>query len=72
MNSPYQSYRKTQENNGPPANLNELLLNVANQFVPQGMNAEQYVRQLVQSGRMPQSLFNKYAAVADQWTGRKR
>lgn len=72
MNSPYQSYQKTQENNGPPANLNELLQNVASQFIPQGMTAEQMVRQLVQSGQMPQAVFDKYAAVADRWTGRKR
>lgn len=72
MNSPYQSYQKTQENNGPPANLNELLQNVASQIVPQGMTAEQMVRQMVQNGQMTQQQFNQLATVADRWTGRKR
>ena len=72
MNSPYQSYQKTQENNRPPANLNELLQNVANQIVPQGMTAEQMVRQMVQNGQMTQQQFNQFAEVADRWTGRKR
>ena len=72
MNSPYQSYQKTQENNGPPANLNELLQNVASQIVPHGMTAEQMVRQMVQNGQMTQQQFNQLAAVADRWTGRKR
>ena len=72
MNSPYQSYQKTQENSGPPANLNELLQNVADRFLPRGMNAEQMVRQMIQSGQMTQEQFAQYSAVADRWTGRKR
>lgn len=72
MNSLYQSYQKTQEKNGPPANLNELLQNVANQFIPRGMTAEQMVRQMIQNGQMTQQQFNQLAEVADRWTGRKR
>ena len=72
MNSLYQSYQKTQEKNGPPANLNELLQNVANHFIPRGMTAEQMVRQMIQNGQMTQQQFNQLAEVADRWTGRKR
>ena len=72
MNSPYQSYQKTQEAGGPPANLGQILQNFASQFVPAGMDPERMVRQLVQSGQMSQDQFNQLAVVADRWTGRRR
>lgn len=72
MNPLYKSYQEKQAANRPPANLNEMLRNFANQFVPQGMNAEQMVRNMIQSGQMTQAQFEQLAAVADSWTGRKR
>lgn len=72
MNSLYQSYQKTQERQGPPSNLNELLQNVASQFVPVGMTPEQMVRQMIQNGQMSQEQFAQYSAIADRWTGKKR
>lgn len=72
MNQLYRSYQEKQAANRPPANLNEMLRNFANRFVPQGMNAEQMVRNMIQSGQMTQAQFEQLAAVADSWTGRKR
>lgn len=72
MNSLYQSFQKQQEANAPPANLNEMLQNFASRFIPQGMNAEQMVRQFVQNGQMTQEQFAQYSDIADRWTGRKR
>lgn len=72
MNPLYKSYQEKQAANRPPANLNEMLQNFANRFVPQGMNPEQMVRNMIQSGQMSQAQFEQLAAVADSWTGRKR
>lgn len=72
MNPLYKSYRDRQEANAPPANLNEMLQSFASRFIPQGMSPEQMVRNMVQSGQMTQQQFNQLAAVADQWTGRRR
>ena len=72
MNPLYKSYQEKQAANRPPANLNEMLQNFASQFVPQGMSAEQMVRNMIQSGQMTQAQFEKLAAVADSWTGKRR
>lgn len=72
MNPLYKSFQEKQAANRPPANLNEMLQNFASQYIPQGMSAEQMVRQLVQSGRMTQDQFSQFASVADAWTGKKR
>lgn len=72
MNPLYKSYQEKQAANRPPANLNEMLQNFATRFVPQGMNPEQMVRNMIQSGQMTQAQFEQLAAVADSWTGRKR
>lgn len=72
MNPLYKSYCEKQEANRPPANLNEMLQNFANQYIPKGMDPEYMVRQLIQSGRMTQQQFNQLASVANAWTGQKR
>ena len=72
MNSPYQSYQKTREAEGPPANLGQILQNFASRFVPAGMDPERMVRQLVQSGQMTQEQFAQLSEVADRWTGKRR
>lgn len=72
MNPLYKSYQEKQAANRPPANLNEMLQNFASQFVPQGMSAEQMVRNMIRSGQMSQAQFEKLAAVADSWTGKRR
>ena len=72
MNSPYQSYQKTQEAGGPPANLGQILQNFARQFVPAGTDPERMVRQLIQNDQMTQEQFNQFASIADRWTGRRR
>ena len=71
MNSRFASFQKQQQQNGPPSNLNELLRSMMGQIAPTGMNPEQIVRQLVQSGKMSQAQFDKYASVANAWTGKR-
>ena len=72
MNPLYKSFKERQDANPPPANLNEMLQNFANQFIPRGMSAEQMVRQLIRENKMTQEQFAQLSEIADRWTGRKR
>lgn len=72
MNPLYEAYKKQRDAYAPPANLNEMLQNLASRFIPQGMSAEQMVRNLIQNRQMTQEQFARYSEIADRWTGRKR
>lgn len=72
MNPLYKSYQESQAAKAPPSNLNEMLQSFAAKVLPRGVTAEQMVRQMIQNGQMTQSQFDQCAAVADQWTGRRR
>lgn len=51
-----------------PNNLGDMLQNFASQFIPQGMNPEQFCKQLIQNGQMTQAQFESYSKIADAWT----
>lgn len=72
MNNRFASFQQQRQQNGPPANLNEMLQSVAARFIPQGMTPEMMVRQLMQSGKMTQEQFQRFAETANQWTGQRR
>lgn len=73
MNSLYQSYQKQNaQRNNVPANLQEMLQNLAQQILPTGKTPEQIVREMMQNNQISQSQFAQVANIADLWTGGRR
>lgn len=57
---------------GGQQNFQNQLNSYSQQCQQQGINPEQNVKQLLNSGRMTQTTFNYYAKIADMVTGRNK
>lgn len=57
---------------GGQQNFQNQLNSYSQQCQQQGINPEQQVQNLVNSGRMSQTTFNYYAKIADMMTGRNK
>ena len=57
---------------GGQQNFQNQLNSYSQQCQQQGINPEQQVQNLVNSGRMSQETFNRYAQIANMLTGRNK
>lgn len=57
---------------GGQQNFQNQLNSYSQQCQQQGVNPEQRVQELVNSGRMSQETFNRYAQIANMLTGRNK
>lgn len=70
MNPLFESFQKQSCGSGQSFNLQQAMLNMAEQVKKLGVTPEQLVRQKIQNGEMTQAQFEQYAQLANRILGR--